>query len=208
VYEKNDNLLPYTGLVLYNRLIWLGISSLILAVMYRYFSFTQTALTLGQSKNNERVTKNNFGGITKINLPHINFDFSTKQNIKTAWSLSNVDFKFIVKNWVFISIVIVGMLFILITSLSAGQFFGTETYPVTWQMLQIPGTTFSLFINLLTFLFAGILIHRSATARMNHLIDVTPTPNWVLLFSKFIAIVKMQNQIMNKNIWRMQFLLI
>ena len=192
VYEKNDNLLPYTGVVLYNRLIWLGISSLILVVMYRYFSFTQTALTLGQSKNNERVTKNNFGGITKINLPHINFDFSTKQNIKTAWSLSNVDFKFIVKNWVFISIVIVGMLFILITSLSAGQFFGTETYPVTWQMLQIPGTTFSLFINLLTFLFAGILIHRSATARMNHLIDVTPTPNWVLLFSKFIAIVKMQ----------------
>ncbi|MGL2962527.1 M1 family aminopeptidase [Flavobacterium sp. RSB2_4_14] len=192
VYEKNENLLPYTGVVLYNRLIWLGISTLILGLMYRYFSFTQTALTLGRSRNNERVTKNNFGGITKINLPNISFDFSTKQNLKTAWSLSNVDFKFIVRNWVFISIVIVGMLFILITSLSAGQFFGTETYPVTWQMLEIPGATFSLFINLLTFLFSGILIHRSATARMNHLIDVTPTPNWVLLSSKFIAIVKMQ----------------
>jgi len=192
VYEKNENLLPYTGVVLYNRLIWLGISGLILGLMYRYFSFTQTALTLGRSKNNERITKNNFGGITKINLPEIGFDFSTKQNLKTAWSLSNVDFKFIVKNWVFISIVIVGMLFILITSLSAGQFFGTETYPVTWQMLQIPGGTFGLFINLLTFLFAGILIHRGATSRMNHLIDVTPTPNWVLLSSKFLAIVKMQ----------------
>ena len=192
VYEKNENLLPYTGVVLYNRLIWLGISTLILALMYRYFSFTQTALTLGKSKSNERVTKNNFGGITKINLPQISFDFSTKQNLKTAWSLSNVDFKFIVKNWVFISIVIVGMLFILITSLSAGQFFGTETYPVTWQMLQIPGATFGLFINLLTFLFAGILIHRGATSRMNHLIDITPTPNWVLLSSKFLALVKMQ----------------
>jgi ABC-2 type transport system permease protein len=192
VYEKNENLLPYTGVVLYNRLIWLGISTLILGLMYRYFSFTQTALTLGKSKSNERVTKNNFGGITKINLPQIGFDFSTKQNLKTAWSLSNVDFKFIVKNWVFISIVIVGMLFILITSLSAGQFFGTETYPVTWQMLQIPGATFGLFINLLTFLFAGILIHRGANSRMNHLIDATPTPNWVLLFSKFLAIVKMQ----------------
>ena len=192
VYEKNENLLPFTEVVLYNRLIWMGVSILILGLMYRYFSFTQTALTIGKSKNSERITKNNFGGITKINLPEVRFDFSTQQNLKTAWSLSNVDLKFIVKNWVFISIVVVGLIFILITALSAGQLFGTETYPVTWQMLLIPGSTFGLFINILTFLFSGMLIHRGATARMNHLIDVTPTPNWVLLLSKFLAIVKMQ----------------
>ena len=192
VYEKNENLLPFTGVVLYNRFIWLGISVLILGIMYRYFSFSQTALSFGKSKNEERITKNNFGGITKINLSEVGFDFSTKQNLKTAWSLSNIDFKFIVKNWVFISIVIVGMLFILITALSAGAFFGTETYPVTWQMLEIPGSTFGFFINILTFLFSGILIHRGATSRMNHLIDVTPISNWVLLLSKFLAIVKMQ----------------
>ncbi len=192
VYEKNENLLPYTGVVLYNRLIWLAISTGILGLMYRYFSFTQTALSFGKSKNSERITKNNFGGITKVNLPDVGFDFSPKQNLKTIWSLSNVDFRFIVKNWVFIAIVVVGLMFILITSLSAGAFFGTETYPVTWQMLEIPGRTFGLFINLVTFLFSGMLIHRGATARMNHLIDVTPTPNWVLLCSKFLAIVKMQ----------------
>lgn len=192
VYEKNENLLPFSGVVLYNRLIWLGIAILILAGMYRYFSFTQTALTIGRSKKQERITKNNFGGITKIDLPDMSFDFSTRQQFKTAWSLSNVDFKFIVRNWVFISIVIVGMVFILITALSAGAFFGTETFPVTWQMLEIPGSTFSLFINILTFLFSGMLIHRGASARMNHLVDVTPTPNWVLLLSKFIALVKMQ----------------
>lgn len=192
VYERNENLLPYTGVVLYNRLIWLGISTLILAGMYRYFSFTQTALTLGRSGRNERITKNNFGGITKISLPELSFNFSLGQNLRTAWSLSNADFRFIIRNWVFICIVIVGMLFILITALSAGAIFGTETYPVTWQMLEIPGGTFGLFINILTFLFSGILIHRGATTRMNHLIDVTPTPNWVLLLSKFVALVKMQ----------------
>lgn len=192
VYEKNENLLPFEGVILYNRAIWLGVSMLLLGLMYRYFSFTQTAFSFKKSKNSDRITKNNFGGITKINLPKVGFDFSLKQNLKTSWSLSNIDFKFIVKNRVFISIVIVGMLFILITALTAGAFFGTETYPVTWQMLEIPGGTFGLFINVLTFLFTGILIQRGATARMNHLIDITPTPNWVLLFSKFLAIIKMQ----------------
>jgi ABC-2 type transport system permease protein len=192
VSEQNANLLPFKELVIYNRLLWLGISLVVLGFLYRYFSFTQNALTFGKSKKEERITKNNFGGITRINLPEIQFNFSTKQYLKTAWNLSKVDFKFIFKNWVFISIVIVGLLFILLTSLSAGEIFGTKTYPVTWQMLLIPGSTFSLFIYVLTFLFAGILVHRGATTRMNFLIDVTPIPNWVLLLSKFLALLKMQ----------------
>lgn len=192
VSEKNDNLLPFEGVLVYNRLLYFGISMLILMFLYRYFSFSQTALTIGKSKNQERFVKNNFGGITKIDLPKVHLNFSTKQHLKTAWSLSQLDFKFVCRSWVFISILIVGLMFILITSLSAGAIFGTPTYPVTWQMLLIPGSTFGLFINLLTFLFTGILIHRGATTRMNHLIDVTPIPNWVLLFSKFLAIIKMQ----------------
>lgn len=192
VSEKNVNLLPFEGLVIYNRMIWLGVSLLIFVFLYRYFSFTQNALTIGRSKKEERITKNNFGGITRVNLPEVKLNFSTKQNLKTAWNLSKVDFKFIVKNWIFISIVLVGLMFILIVSLTAGEIFGTQTYPVTWQMLLIPGSTFSLFINVLTFLFAGILIHRGVSTRMNHLIDVTPVPNWVLLFSKFLALFKMQ----------------
>ena len=190
--EKNANLLPFDSVIIYNRLLWLGVSIIIFILLYRYFSFTQTALTFGKSRKEERVTKNNFGGITRIKLPNTTFNYSTKNNLKTAWNLSSIDFIFIVKNWVFISIVIVGLVFILLTSLTSGVIFGTSTYPTTWQMLEIPGSTFGLFINLLTFLFAGILTHHGATTRMNHLVDVTPTPNWVFLVSKFIAVVKMQ----------------
>ena len=192
VFDKNENLLPFSGVIVWNRLLWMAVSGLIFALIYRYFSFTQTALSFKKSKSEERVTKNNFSSTTKIELLKPTFDFSFTQKLKTAWSLSNTDFKFIVKNWIFISIVFFGMIFILLTALSAGAIFGTPTLPVTWQMLAVPGGTFSLFINILTFLFTGILIHRGITTRMNHLIDVTPTPNWVLLLSKFIAIVKMQ----------------
>lgn len=192
VSEQNENLLPVKELVIYNRLIWLGVSLFILGLLYKFFSFSQTAITFGRGKKGDRAIKNNFGGITRIELPVVKFDYSGWQNFKTALSLSRFDFKFIIKNWAFIVIAFVGLLFLILMSVTAGEMFGTKTYPVTWQMLFIPGSTFSFFINILTFLFAGILIHRGETARMNHLIDVTPIPNWVLLFSKFIAIVKMQ----------------
>ena len=192
ISEQNENLLPLKEVVIYNRLIWISVSLVILGLLYSFFSFTQTAITLGKSKKGDRAIKNNFGGITRIELPTVKYDYSGWQNFKTAWSLSRFDFRFIVKNWAFIIIAFVGLLFILLMSVTAGQIFGTKTYPVTWQMLYLPGSTFNFFINILTFLFAGILIHRGETSRMNHLIDVTPIPNWVLLSSKFIAIVKMQ----------------
>lgn len=191
ISEQNENLLPFKGVIIYNRLIWIGISLVILGLLYRFFSFSQTALTIGKSRKNDRVTKNNFGGIVRIELPKATYNFSGWQNFKTALSLSNVDFKFIVRNWAFIVISILGLLVLLLMSLTAGQLFGTKTLPVTWQMLMVPGGSFNFFINILTFLFAGILIHRGETARMNNLIDVTPIPNWVLLFSKFFALVKM-----------------
>ena len=43
-----------------------------------------------------------------------------------------------------------------------------------------------------TFLYAGMLVHRSKIARADHLIDATPIPNWSLLLSKLIALIKMQ----------------
>ncbi|CAM4133485.1 M1 family aminopeptidase [Flavobacterium antarcticum] len=192
VAEQNNNLLPFKEVIIYNRLIWLGISSLVLGLLYYFFSFTQTALTFGRSKKNDRVTKNNFGGITAIKLPTVKYDYSGWQNFKTMWSLSHFDFKFIIKNFAFLIIAFVGLLVLLLMSMTAGQVFGTSTYPVTWQMLMLPGTFFSFFINILTFLFAGMLIHRGDTSRMGNLIDVTPIPNWALLGSKFIALIKMQ----------------
>ena len=192
VAEQNDNLLPFEGVVIYNRLIWLSISFGLLILLYRYFSFSQTALVIGKSRKSDRSVKNNFGGITKIELPVVTFDYSFWQRLKTTWNLSKIDFRSIITNWAFIVISIVGLLILLLMSITAGQMYGTKTFPVTWQMLELPGTFFSFFINILTFLFAGILIHRADTSRMAHLIDVTPIPNWVLLFSKFIAIIKMQ----------------
>ena len=192
VFEKNDNLLPFEGAILYNRALWLSVSVLIFVLIYRYFSFTQTAFSFRKNKPEQRSVKNNFGSITKINLPNLSFNFSLSQKLKTAWSLSNYDLKYIVKNWIFLVIVALGLLFAFITISFSGVFFGTKTYPVTWQMLEISGGLFGSFINVITFLFSGLIIHRAKNARMSHLIDVTPIPNWVFFISRFLAIVKMQ----------------
>ena len=192
VSEQNELYLPLGELVIYNRLINIAFGSFVLLSIYKIFSFSQNAFTFSfNKKDSKRLTKTNFGGITKINLPKLNLDFSIKNDLKKLWNLSNFDFQYIIRNWSFIIIVILALLFNLIGLSELGNVFGTPTYPRTWKMLQA-GATFTLFINVSTFLFASNLLHRSRNSNINQLIDTTPTPNWIFLGSKFIAIVKMQ----------------
>ncbi|WP_439129079.1 ABC transporter permease/M1 family aminopeptidase [Polaribacter sp.] len=193
VSEQNQMQIPIKEFIIYNRLLWLVISSLIFGFVYKYFKFSQNAISISFKKaTSNRVIKSNFGGITKINLPKVAYKHTFGQHLKTMWGLSNLDFKYIFKSLPFICILIVGILLLIGTLFTVGEIFGTKTLPLTWQMLQ-GGTIFSaLIINLCTFLYAGMLVQRERTARIAHLVDSTPIPNWTLLFSKFIAIVKMQ----------------
>src|SRR5690606_22891341 len=82
-------------------------------------------------------------------------------------------------------------MFIAITRAFQGNMYGTTTSPATWRLTSSVGGNITAFSMLLVYLFAGILIQQSATSRMNLLVDSSPIPNWTLLLSKFIALVKM-----------------
>ena len=190
--EQNELQIPIKEMIVYNRLLWLGVSTLIFGLVYKFFAFSQNAISFSFKKvEGKKVVKSNISGITKIVLPKVAHNYSFTQNLKTMWSLSNIDFKYIVKSWPFISIVLVGLVLMVVGLSEIGNIFGTATLPVTWKMLNIGGV-FSISINICTFLYAGMLVSRAKITRINHLVDATPIPNWTLLFSKVIALVKMQ----------------
>jgi len=194
IFEQNENPLPWGEVILYNRLIWGSLGILIFVAVYLTFGFNQQAASfdLFKKKKGKAVTKKNFGSILSITMPKVNLNFSFIEQIKLAWALAKVDFRYIISGWAFIIIALIGLLISLSVILLGSEIFGTATLPVTWQMLQLPGTFFSLFINVLTFLYAGMLIHRSRGNRMDQLIHATPVTNWALLLSKLLALVLMQ----------------
>ncbi len=193
VAEQNEQLLPIKDLIIYNRLLWLSVASLVFGLVYKYFKFSQNALSFSFKKRQpERATKNNFGNIIRVTLPKVAHVYSLKQNLKVTWKLSNIDFKYILKSLPFIAIVLVGFIFTLLNLWEVGQLFGTKTLPVTWRVLANSTGFLGFFIYIITFLYSGTLIHRGKISKINHLTDSTPIHNWVLLVSKFIAIIKIQ----------------
>ena len=113
--EQNELQIPIKEMIIYNRLLWLGVAALIFGFVYRFFTFSQNAISFSFKKTKgERITKSNISGITRIVLPKVAHNYSFTQNLKTMWNLSNIDFKYIVKSWPFISIVLVGLVLIVV----------------------------------------------------------------------------------------------
>ncbi|MEO1263541.1 MAG: M1 family aminopeptidase [Bacteroidota bacterium] len=193
VAEMNELLIPFKGAIIYNRLLWSGLAAILFGWMYRAFSLGQQAPVFWKKTKEENIApKNNFGTIEKINLPKVQFDYSFWQQIKTTWQLSNIEFRFIVGSPLFLCLVLASMVFMVFSMSLMNPRFDTEVYPMTWLMLKLPAQMFSGIINLITFLYAGFLVHRSRLARAQQLVDVNPVSNWVFLFSNLLALIKMQ----------------
>ena len=192
VTEQNTLYVPFKELIIYNRLLWLGIALLVFGSVSKFFKFTQNAISFSFKKpKGDRIIKSNFGNITRITLSKVGYDFSFTQYLKITWKQSNIDYKYIVKSIPFIAILIIGMLMLIIDYYGGNNFRGTTRFPVTWRMLHyVEG--YQLAIIICTFLYAGMLSHRSKIANINLLVDTAPIPNWTLVISKLLALFKMQ----------------
>jgi len=193
VAEYNTSNIPMKLMVIINRIFWLGIAVLFFGMTYRSFSFSKVKKSFSfRKKAISTSPKEVFGKITSINLPAVKFDYSFSQNLKTTWRLSNFDFRHILSSAPFIFLTIGGLMTILFMVGNGMMRVDTQSYPLTRFMLDIPLMFLSGLINVVTFLYAGLLIDRARMNRMNQLVDSCPIPNWTLLFSKFLAIIKVQ----------------
>lgn len=193
IEEKNSLMIPITGVVILNRLLWLGIAASIFMFTYRKFSFSQEALSFSKmKKKGKRAIKDNFNSRKKVSLPSVSFNYSFLQQLKNCWAISNVHFKYIILNKMFLGMVTLGIAAIIFALAKVTNKGDMTLLPVTRLILSIPSIFFYGIIVLLTFIYSGMLVHRERMIGMDQLADATAIPDHVMLGSKFIAIIKMQ----------------
>ena len=191
--DKNTKVVPVSRMVILNRLFWLAASILTFGMLYRKFSFSEHGLTFSLKKQKENTLgKESPEKVSKVMLSSVNYDFSWKQQLKTIWHLSQIDLKYIVKNWMFLVLVFFGILAVLFAIAKVTNFEEIALLPITRVVLTIPAMFFTMIMIITTFLYSGMLVHRSRMAKMDQLIDSTPLSNAVFMFSKVLALIKMQ----------------
>ncbi|MEZ4826040.1 MAG: M1 family aminopeptidase [Bacteroidia bacterium] len=193
ISEQNYLPLPLENWVIFNRLLWLGLAVAGAAITYRRFSFypesipfraiRKRAILLGERQSGGGVTLNS-------DLPTIRLSFF--HQLKISWKIAGMEFYGIVTSGSFLSMLAVGLMFTFVLLAQMNPPYGARVLPLTWVMLAFPVLFYSLLIVAMTFLYAGVLIHRPSLFRMNEWVDTTPVSDLTLLFSRFLALVKMQ----------------
>lgn len=194
-YEKNHLTYAFKGLLLANRLLWLGVAAVAWFVGYSYFSFSSSPRRLALKK--QKVEDNNKltfipSFIRKSALPPVNPQFTSSSYLRSLWGLAVNECKTLLRNTYFRIIVLFGMLLLFLVSLQLGKIYDTTTLPVTYEIVESFGGTFQLFIVVLTIMFSGEMVWRAREFRMSNIVDALPVPNWVFYISKLFGLMFMQ----------------
>ncbi|MCC6069604.1 ABC transporter permease/M1 family aminopeptidase [Massilia sp. GCM10020059] len=189
IAERNVRTIPFGGVYLTNRLIWSGFGLVVLLLGYWRFHFISAADS-GAARRPD----------SELPLPLSQTAADTREKpdfanrslalllARSAW----LNFRESVKNIYFAVIALAAVLAVFASSLNLGAIYGTNTYPVTYQVLEMISETFALFMLVVTTFYAGELVWREREARMAPMLDVMPVPTWVRMLAKVFALVGLQ----------------
>jgi ABC-type transport system involved in multi-copper enzyme maturation permease subunit len=189
IAEKNTRLVPLTGLLLWNRVLWTGLGAALLGWTYVRFSFSAEARPGGE-KTAEALAAEPLAASFASFAPTL--DFSSRASFAAFRELTRLQFKETVKNVFFLVIVLAGVLFVIASELQVDQLFGTKTYPVTYEVLSVLGGTFMLFLLIIITFYSGELVWRERDVGLAPIFDALPIERWVVFSSKLLALMLVQ----------------
>ena len=193
IAERNTRLVPLEGVLLWNRSLWLGVALVVSAVLAWRFSFSSASET-GPGRRRKladaAADPSPAAPAAPTQAPSVHVRAATGID---AWRLvphrAWLEFRETTKNIYFAVLVFAGLLFLVFASTTVGDVFGTSTWPVTFQMTGLVSGSFAAFMLIIVAFYAGELVWRERDNRLDQISDALPTPTWLPLVSKLLALM-------------------
>ncbi|MGH8852580.1 MAG: ABC transporter permease [Casimicrobiaceae bacterium] len=191
VAQKNADPIPLAANLLWNRALWVGFGIVVTGLGYR--AFRMQAVTLGRRR--ERADGDatpSAAGAAPAPLPAALPDRTAGAYARMLPGLIRLYLGEILRSPRFLAIVLGGVLVVVGNALTLGAFYGTNTYPLTYKVLDVVSGLFALFILIVTAIYAGELVWRERDARMDEIADSAPSPTWLGFVAKLATVLAVQ----------------
>ncbi len=185
VFERNTQLVPVTGTLLVNRLLWLSVGVLLLVFTVWRFDFV-----LSKSRRRRKQA----AAPEAVEAVPASHQFSTRQAMftgGTVWTQFLARTRFEIK--AILKSVFFWVLLALAAALSVGNFFalsqiyGTTVYPVTRALILILSGSVTLSLMIIIVFYGADLIWRDREARFQDILGASPAPSWTFVLAKMAA---------------------
>jgi ABC-2 type transport system permease protein len=198
IAEKNTLHVPFDGVILANRLIWLSAAFAIFAFAYRRFRFAYDVedkrSTIAPILGTPAVLSPEvfLSRVQPAELPLVTRRFDWRARLIQFRAVVTRSFWRIVANRYFAVIVGAGLLVLGLTAIQAGRMFGTPTWPVTYHMVDLLFGSFGVvLIIVIVAVYSGELVWADRDVKAHQIVDSTTVPSWVLFLGKLTALCGM-----------------
>lgn len=184
--EQNTRVVPLEGTLLINRLLWLGIAAGLFVVNLFAFSFRARGRVLGGRR---RSAANEAPFVPQeITLPRAEPGQGAGVSLTQFLARIGFEIKGVVFNVAFWILLGIGIFLAAMGLLFAQTVYGTPNYPVTRTTIDVIVGGFSWVPVVVIVYYASEVIWRERNHRFSDIVDATPTPSWVFVSTKLIAL--------------------
>ena len=195
--EQNSLTVPFSGMLVWNRLIWVGLG--LLAFLYTFFRFDFIKFLnknyTNKKKNDNLDTPKASAALTKI--PSVSKVFSGALNFRLLFGLAFMEFKNIIRDNFFKAILIAGVAFLFFDAWFGFPLYGTPSLPLTYYMLEVKDFTYVILIFILIVFMTGEVLHRERSVHYDQIFGSLPIPNRIVYGSKFLALIMVSFLLVN-----------
>jgi hypothetical protein len=184
-FEKNTLLTPITKVMLLNRLIWIGMSLLI--ILYAYWRFSFQKFLEPEQVSKRKASKEKEEKAPEL-LKNVHQEFGNGHTRKIWWNLAKIEFLNIIKDNYFRAILGGGVIFLIIDFWIGNTYYSVGDRPLTVFLMDYKNYNYSLFIFIILLFYTGEAVHRERTTRFNILNDAFPVSNTVFFLSKLTGL--------------------
>lgn len=190
--EQNTLTAPFSSWFLWNRLVWAGISLMVMGGLYLRFSFTTRERSWSWRKKKSALPDTNEVLFKPVSsLPRRTF--ATPAGSGFSWTvllgLTRFQALSIIRNQVFLIILLIGLINLGFNLSFFSDFYGTSVYPTTYSVVdRIIGGFYAFMVGIIIF-YTGVLVWKERDAKISDMLDASSIGTGTVFMSKFIAMM-------------------
>ncbi|MGH8445944.1 MAG: hypothetical protein ACREVL_11790 [Solimonas sp.] len=192
VAQKNGQQIPFSGILAWNRLLWLGVGAVAVALGYRLFRMEAVAGSSRRGAAQAGEPAATTAAASPIVVPAAVADRSGGAFARMLPGLVRLYLGEIVRSPRFLTIVLAGAMLVIGNAWTLGSFYGTNTWPLTYKMLDVSAGLFGMFVLIVTAIYAGELVWRERDTRVDEISDSAPAPTWLPFVAKLCTLLALQ----------------
>jgi len=201
VIEKNSLFVTWSpslvnGIFLYNRLLWLTVGFIVLAVLWVLFPMSAEALTgrsqgrrAAKAKQQDIAESRPVRSLVAARLPLVHQAFSSSSTLAQYWSLSRLRIRNILRDIPFWALLALIIAFGINNGHFAGRLADRNVWPVTYLMLQAVEGSATLFLFIVAALYAAELLWRERDTHFDGIHDALPMRESTDWLSRLTAVI-------------------